>query len=204
MNRKLEAYWLALHEGKAQEAQDRYNEYRRLVRTPGFDYAAETPELASRATLEVLERLEKLITAGLAETPGARAPLPGYEKRPSVKPSEVFSKRENQPRNEVKDMSPKRRKKNKRLTNKQIAVPPIARVLVNNLVTLAKAFADATNVKLTTVGTNSTKTASFYVDLESGKTSCTLRKYDLLTAWFSEHWPEGHTMPTLKDPQHYP
>ena len=80
---------------------------------------------------------------------------------------------------------------------------PIAQTLVDNLVMLAKAFADATKVKITTVGTNSTKTASFYVDLESGKTSCTLRKYDLLTAWFSENWPEGHVMPMLKDPTHY-
>jgi hypothetical protein len=69
---------------------------------------------------------------------------------------------------------------------------------------LGKAFADATGVKITTVGTNSTKTALFYVDLENGKTSCTLRKYDMLTEWFAEHWPEGHTMPILKDPQHYP
>jgi hypothetical protein len=81
---------------------------------------------------------------------------------------------------------------------------PIAPILVENLVTLAKAFADAALVKITTVGTNSTKTASFYVDLEEGRTSCTLRKYDILTAWFSENWPEGHVMPKLKDPRHYP
>jgi hypothetical protein len=81
---------------------------------------------------------------------------------------------------------------------------PIAPVLVENLVTLAKAFADAAGVKITTVGTNSTKTASFYVDLEEGKTSCTLRKYDLLTSWFCENWPEGQVMPRLKDPRHYP
>lgn len=87
---------------------------------------------------------------------------------------------------------------------------PIAPVLVENLVTLAKAFADAAGVKITTVGTNATKTASFFVDLEKGLTSqgrevsCTLRKYDLLTAWFSENWPEGKIMPRLKDPQHYP
>jgi hypothetical protein len=83
-------------------------------------------------------------------------------------------------------------------------VQRIAAVLGANLVMLGKAFADATGVKITTVGTNSTKTALFYVDLENGKTSCTLRKYDMLTEWFAEHWPEGHTMPILKDPQHYP
>jgi hypothetical protein len=83
-------------------------------------------------------------------------------------------------------------------------VSPISQTLVDNLVMLAKAYAKATSVKITTVGTNSTKTATFYVDLESGKTSCTLRKYDILTAWFAENWPEGHTMPMLTDPQHYP
>jgi hypothetical protein len=218
MNRELEAYWRRLSEGKVQEAQDHYNEYRRLARNPlGFDYA-ETSELANRSTLERLERLEKLV-----EDPGALAALLGTAKRPSIKPSEVFSKDENQPRNEVKDMSPKqikrskkdfkdklvknkqRRKKNKQPANKQTAVQRIAPVLGANLVMLGEAFADATGVKINTVGTNSTKTASFYTDLKSGRTSCTLRKYDMLTEWFaSQNWPEGHTMPTLKDPQHYP
>ena len=123
--------------------------------------------------------------------------------RPSVKPSEVFSKDMSPKR--WKNMSPKRRKKNnKQPANKQIAVPPIEPILVNNLVGLAEAFVDATGVKITTVGANSTKTASFYTDLKSGKTSCTLRKYDLLTKRFAENSPEDHTMPTLKDPQHYP
>jgi hypothetical protein len=81
---------------------------------------------------------------------------------------------------------------------------PIAPTLVKNLVTLAKAYAKADGVKLTTVGTNSTRTASFYDDLESGETSCTLRKYDLLTKWFSRNWPAHHTMPKLVDPEHFP
>jgi hypothetical protein len=82
-------------------------------------------------------------------------------------------------------------------------VLPITRTLIDNLVMLAKEFAEIGGVKITTVGTNSTKTASFYVDLDEGKTSCTLRKYDVLTAWFAANWPEGHNMPTLRDPQHY-
>ncbi|WP_156927871.1 hypothetical protein [Bradyrhizobium sp. Tv2a-2] len=70
--------------------------------------------------------------------------------------------------------------------------------------TLAERFAEIKRVKLTTVGTNSTKTASFYLDLKSNRTSCTLRKYDFLTEWFEENWPEGHPMPVLEDPKHYP
>jgi integrase len=105
MNRELEAYWQGLSEGKAQEAQNRYDEARRRARTLGFTYA-ETAELASRSTLAVLERFEKLMATGLVEDEGARAALLGREKRPPMKLSEVFPKFENQTRNEVKDMSP--------------------------------------------------------------------------------------------------
>jgi hypothetical protein len=67
LNHELQAYWRALSEGKAQEAQeaqDRYNNIKRAApRISGFDHA-ETAELASRSTLE---RLEKLMTALLVE-----------------------------------------------------------------------------------------------------------------------------------------
>lgn len=105
MNRELEAYWRGLSEGKAQEAAERYNEARRRARVLGFDYA-ETAEVASRPVLEVLERLEKLMTGGLVDDAGARAAIYGYEGRPSVKVSEIWPKFEHQTRNDVADMSP--------------------------------------------------------------------------------------------------
>lgn len=105
MNRELEAYWRGLVEGKAQEAADRYAEARRRARTLGFDYT-ETAELASRSTLEVLERLEKLVSKGLVDdTWGAGAALMGTEKRPMVRLSKVFPIFERQTATEVKDMS---------------------------------------------------------------------------------------------------
>src|ERR1700687_1397966 len=55
MNRKLEAFWRGLSEGRSQEAADPYADTRRR------DYA-DTSELANRSILEVLERLEKLIS----------------------------------------------------------------------------------------------------------------------------------------------
>jgi integrase len=110
MNRELEAYWRGLIEGKAQEAADRYAEARRRARTLGFDYV-EVSELASRSTIEVLERLERLVSNGLVEDRGARAALIGTEKRPSVRLSEVFPKFEHQTRNEVTDMSPNQLKR---------------------------------------------------------------------------------------------
>jgi hypothetical protein len=176
MNRDLEAYWRGLLEGKP-EAPLRYAEARRNARTFGFDNV-ETPELTNRT---VLERLED----GRIKASDVEAVLPNDETRP----------------NQLKH----RRKKNsrkKRVTSKPVPVQPIEPDCVYNLMTLAEAFADAKGNKITTVGTNSTGTASFYVELKRGKRSCTLRTYDRLTAWFSENWPEGHTMPKLKDPQH--
>jgi hypothetical protein len=87
---------------------------------------------------------------------------------------------------------------------KGVSVLPISDVLVRNLATLAKTYAKLKGIKVTTVGTNCTKTATFFEDLESGETSCTLRKYDLVTEWFASNWPDGHKMPTLEDPVHYP
>lgn len=104
MNRELEAYWRGLVEGKAQEAADRYVEARRRARALGFDYV-ETPDLANRSTVEVLERLEKLVSKGLLDDVGAGAAVMGTEKRPVVKLSEVFPIFERQTRNEVRDMS---------------------------------------------------------------------------------------------------
>lgn len=112
MNRELEAYWRGLVEGKAQEAADRYAEARRRARALGFDYA-DVSELTSRSTVEVLERLERLVSGDrpLIKDPGARAALLGTEKKPSVKLSEVFPMFEHQTRNEVRDMSPNQLKR---------------------------------------------------------------------------------------------
>jgi hypothetical protein len=83
-------------------------------------------------------------------------------------------------------------------------IQPIAPTLVGNLLSLAKAYADAKSIKLETVGYNAAKEKEFFLNLESGKSSCTLRKYDLLTDWFLSNWPEGVSMPTLNDTQHLP
>jgi hypothetical protein len=81
---------------------------------------------------------------------------------------------------------------------KGVSVLPISDVLVINLATLARTCAKLKGIKVTTVGTNCTKTATFFDDLESGETSCTLRKYDLVTEWFASNWPDGHKSRRLK------
>jgi integrase len=105
MNRELEAYWRGLEEGKAQEAIDRYTRARKQARAFGFEYV-ETPQLVERPSAYVLERLEKLVTTKTLDDASARTAVLGYENRPVVKLSEVFSRFEHQTRNEVKDMSP--------------------------------------------------------------------------------------------------
>jgi hypothetical protein len=57
MKRDLEAYWRGLAEGNADEASLRYAEATQRARTCVY---ADTAEMASRFTVEVLERLEKL------------------------------------------------------------------------------------------------------------------------------------------------
>jgi integrase len=110
MNRELEAYWRALSDGKAEQAEARYAEARRRARTLGFDYV-ETSELVTRPTVEILERLEKLLESGNLDDKAVRAAVLGYEKRPQVTVSEVFSKYEHITRTEVKDMSPNQLKR---------------------------------------------------------------------------------------------
>lgn len=104
-NRELEAYWRGLVEGKAQEAADRYNAARARARVLGFDYV-ESPQLADRPVLEILERYEKLLTGKMVEDAGARAAVLGFEAKPSIKLSEVFPQFERLSRNYVKDKSP--------------------------------------------------------------------------------------------------
>lgn len=110
MNRELEIYWRGLVESKSQDATGRYADARRRARILGFDYV-ETSELANRSLVEVLERLEKLVSEGLLDNTPSRAAVMGFEKLPAVKLSEIFAIFENQTKNEVKDMSPNQLKR---------------------------------------------------------------------------------------------
>jgi site-specific recombinase XerC len=105
LNAVLEQYWLDLANGQAQEAQRRYDGARRRARVFGFDYAP-AAVLAERPLLELLERVEKLLEAGLLDDAGAAAALLGGEPKPALKLSEVFPKVEELTRGEIADMSP--------------------------------------------------------------------------------------------------
>jgi integrase len=110
MNRELEAYWRGLSDGKAQEAELRYAEARRKARVLGYDYY-ETQELITRPTVEILERLEKLLSTGQVDDRTVRAAVLGYEKRPSLNVSKIWETFEHMTRTEVKDMSPNQLKR---------------------------------------------------------------------------------------------
>lgn len=112
LNRELEAYWRGLAQGRGQEATDRYMEAQHRARVLGFDYV-EASGFAGRSTLEVLERLERLVDKSGVLTPdqGAQIALLGIEKKPSVRLGEVFLKFEHYTRLDVRDMSPNQLKR---------------------------------------------------------------------------------------------
>lgn len=58
----------------------------------------------------------------------------------------------------------------------------------NYLIRLAEAYADHEELKLSTVSTYAATDGKWFDGLKSGA-SCTLRKAEVVTRWFSDHWP---------------
>ena len=88
---------------------------------------------------------------------------------------------------------------------------PIAPVLADNLVRLAKAYLEATlptnpTVTLQSISRNAHGDPPFFDKLAAGECSVTLRKYDEIIEWFDEKakWPTGYKKPDLIDPRHGP
>ena len=88
---------------------------------------------------------------------------------------------------------------------------PIAPVLSNNLVRLAKAYLEATKptnptVTMQSISRNAHGDPPFFDKLAAGECSVTLRKYDEIIHWFDENakWPTGFKKPVLIDPRHGP
>jgi integrase len=78
---------------------------RSRARALGFDYV-ENDQLLQQPTEVRLERLETLVTKGMANDAGARAALLGTEKRPVLMLSKLFVEYEAMTKDEVKDLSP--------------------------------------------------------------------------------------------------
>ena len=104
LNDELERFWRTLANGQA-TATGRYDLARRQARSLGFDYIA-NDDLLALATERRLERLETLMTKGLANDAGAREALLGTVPRPSFRLSRLFEEYEAATKDEVKDLSP--------------------------------------------------------------------------------------------------
>ncbi len=104
-NEQLEIFWKGLSDGKPRATLNSYEHVRLRARALGFEYI-ENDRLIQQPTEARLERLEALVTKGLANDAGARAALLGTQKRSVFKLSALFEEYEAATKHEVKDLSP--------------------------------------------------------------------------------------------------
>src|SRR5580704_11255436 len=102
LNDELELFWKGLVEGRSKDELRRYDEVRRRARSLGFEYI-ENPQLVMLPPEQRLERLEALVTKGVANDATARAALLGTEKRPALRLSKLFDEYQALTKDEVKD-----------------------------------------------------------------------------------------------------
>jgi integrase len=105
LNRQLELYWHGLAGGKSRAQLTSYEEARRRARALGYDYV-DNDQLLELPPERRLERLETLVSKGVANDAGARAALLGTENRPVFQLSKLFEEYEGMTKDEVKDLSP--------------------------------------------------------------------------------------------------
>lgn len=65
------------------------------------------------------------------------------------------------------------------------------RELAAHLLLVARTFAHAKELSLTTVGRMAASDGRFFLNLEDKSKSFTARKYDEVLAFFSAHWPDN-------------
>jgi integrase len=104
LNLQLELFWKGLADGRPKEELINYDTARRSARALGYDYL-ENDQLVQERPEVRLQRLETLVTTGLAKDSGARAALLGTEKRPAFLLSKLFDEYEAATKDEVKDLS---------------------------------------------------------------------------------------------------
>jgi integrase len=105
LNEQLEDYWRGLADGQSPSQLTKYDEARRRARALGYDYV-ENDQLLTSPLEGRLERLEALVSNGVANDAGARAALLGTERRPVFMLSKLFDEYEAITKDEVKDLSP--------------------------------------------------------------------------------------------------
>jgi integrase len=105
LNKELELYWQALAHGRSNADLNRYDNARRRARSLGFEYI-EVEQLVQQPTDARLERLEALVSKGVANDVDATAALLGAEKRPAPMLSKLFDEYETLTKDETRDFSP--------------------------------------------------------------------------------------------------
>lgn len=79
-------------------------------------------------------------------------------------------------------------------------MPRIEPVCVQNVLKLARAYAEHKELRLETVGRYFHGTSKIFDSLENGSVSLGLRKYDDMIAKFKEKWPEDLPWPKIREP----
>jgi integrase len=105
LNQQLESFWRELAAGHSKADATHYDRARRKARTLGYEYIPNN-ELIALPHEKLLERLETLITKGLANDRSAREALLGTAPPPSFMLSRLFEEYESVTKDEVKDLSP--------------------------------------------------------------------------------------------------
>ena len=75
---------------------------------------------------------------------------------------------------------------------------PLSPVLRQNIIVLAKAFAKARGIKLSTLSRMIRGDMYFLQDYAAGEISVTTKKYDEIIQYFEEHWPDKTPMPKIQ------
>ncbi|WP_189423050.1 hypothetical protein [Devosia pacifica] len=67
--------------------------------------------------------------------------------------------------------------------------------LREHLLSLARQYADAAGVGISTVGRRCRRDSSFFTRIADADSSFTARTFDEVVAWFDANWPDGTVKP---------
>jgi hypothetical protein len=73
-----------------------------------------------------------------------------------------------------------------------------ASIFRDNLLAIAKAYAEANGVKLGSVSRKAYGNASFFHQLATGKHSISVKRAEEILNWFRKNWPEDTAWPPLR------
>ena len=110
INEQLEAYWKALLDGQATEAQARYDAARRRARAFGFEYRV-TGDLTEAALRDLLERARTIRESSPATEELTTIAVLGGEDPPALRLSTLFEEFERLNLAANKDLSPDQKRK---------------------------------------------------------------------------------------------